>query len=73
MLELMRHSQYTTNPLNPPYQGDFEDFAPVEIINVSLFLVFTIVVIQSSDSHVLRIFFNMSQVIFASFKLLVST
>ena len=32
MLELMRHSQYTANPLNPPYQGDFEDFAPVEII-----------------------------------------
>ena len=28
----MRHSQYTANPLNPPYQGDFEDFAPVEII-----------------------------------------
>ena len=28
----MRHSQCTTNPLNPPYQGDFEDFAPVEII-----------------------------------------
>ena len=24
--------QYTANPLNPPYQGDFEDFAPVEII-----------------------------------------
>ena len=32
MLELMRHSQYTANPLNPPYQGDFEDVAPVEII-----------------------------------------
>ena len=28
----MKHSQYTANPLNPPYQGDFEDFAPVEII-----------------------------------------
>ncbi len=28
----MRHSQYTANPLNPPYQGDFEDFAPVEVI-----------------------------------------
>ena len=28
----MRHSQYTANPLNPPYQGDFEDFAPIEII-----------------------------------------
>ena len=28
----MRHSQCTVNPLNPPYQGDFEDFAPVEII-----------------------------------------
>ena len=28
----MRHSQYTANPLNPPYQGDCEDFAPVEII-----------------------------------------
>ncbi len=32
MLELMRYSQYTANPLNPPYQGDFEDFGPVEII-----------------------------------------
>ena len=29
----MRHSQYTANPLNPPYQGDFEDFVPVEIIS----------------------------------------
>ena len=28
----MRHSQYTANPLNPPYQGDFDDFALVEII-----------------------------------------
>ena len=28
----MRHSQYTVNPLNPPYQGDFEDLALVEII-----------------------------------------
>ena len=28
----MRHSQYTANPLNPPYQGDFEDLAPIEII-----------------------------------------
>ena len=43
----MRHSQYTANPLNPApdfipdtsgqagcttYQGDFEDFTPVEII-----------------------------------------
>ena len=28
----MRHSQYTANPLNPPYQGDFEDVAPIEII-----------------------------------------
>ena len=31
-LQLMRHSQYTVNPLNPPYQGDFEDLALVEII-----------------------------------------
>ena len=28
----MGHFQCTANPLNPPYQGDFEDFAPVEII-----------------------------------------
>ena len=33
----MRHSQCTTNPLNPPYQGDFEDVAPVEIILTILF------------------------------------
>ena len=32
MLELLRHSESTINPLNPPYQGGFEDFAPVEVI-----------------------------------------
>ena len=34
----MGHSQYTANPLNPPYQGDFEDFAPVEIIGKCTFI-----------------------------------
>ena len=32
MLELMIHSQYTANPLNPPYQGDFGNFTQVGVI-----------------------------------------
>ena len=40
----MRHSQCTTNPLNPPYQGDFGNFAQIEVIGKCyLFLEFTIV------------------------------
>ncbi len=34
----MRHSQYTANPLNPPYQGDFEDFARVGVIGRCLLI-----------------------------------
>ena len=31
-IELLRHSQCTVNPLNPPYQGDFGNFAKVRVI-----------------------------------------
>ena len=38
ILELLRHSQYTANPLNPPYQGDFGTFAKVRVIGKCLLI-----------------------------------
>ena len=38
MLELMRQSQCTANPLNPPCQGDFENFAKVRVIGKCLLI-----------------------------------
>ena len=33
---LLGHSQCTTNPLNPPYQGDLGNFAKVGVISKCL-------------------------------------
>ena len=38
MLELLIHFQYTTNPLNPPCQGDFGNFERVGIIGKCLLI-----------------------------------
>ena len=37
-IEVLRHSQCTANPLNPPYQGDFGTFATVGVIGKCLLI-----------------------------------
>ena len=33
---IIKHSQWTTNPLNPPYQGDFGSFDRIGVIGKCL-------------------------------------